>query len=274
MAWNDKPTTATSRGDDMADLAPIYDLMRGSELNERVGGADPKMVGEFCFHNILLHLTLGPHERVLDFGCGIGRVLVQVASHLPPTASVVGMDIMPEVIAFCRDHIAPTFSHATFELIEGSNVHYNKYIKGTAARKKADVLRTYGGQFSKAYAFSVFTHVDLADFSALLAFVKELLLPGGDFMFTCFLLTEFSRAAIKNNTAKFGFDNPKYESSNTVFIGNAKDRLAFIAFDIGLVEKLVYNAGLIISRVQYGAWRGAGFGDSLQDIVVVRRPEA
>jgi SAM-dependent methyltransferase len=271
---NDRLATATSWGYDMADLAPIYDLMRGSELNERVGGADPRLVGEFCFHNINLHLALGPQDRVLDFGCGIGRVLVQVANHLPPTASVVGMDIMPEVIAFCSEHIAPVFGHASFELIEGSNVHYNKYIKGGAARKKADVLRSHGGQFTRAYAFSVFTHVDLADFSTLLAFVKDLLLPGGEFMFTCFLLTEFSRAAIKNATAQFGFDNPRYESGGTVFIGNTTDRLAFIAFDIGLVEKLVYNAGLVISRVQYGAWRGAGFGDSLQDIVVVRKPKA
>ena len=257
----------------MADLAPIYDLMRGSELNERVGGADPKMVGEFCFHNIKLHLTLGPEERVLDFGCGIGRVLLQVANHLPPTASIVGMDIMPEVIAFCRDHISPIFDHATFDLIEGSNVHYDKYIKGATAKKKAEIIRTYGSHFTKAYAFSVFTHVDLADFSTLLRFVGELLSPRGDFMFTCFLLTEYSRAAIKNKTAQFGFEHPKHEKGGDVFIGNAKDRLAFIAFDLGLVEKMVYDAGLVISRVQYGAWRGCGFGSSLQDIVVVRKPE-
>ncbi len=255
----------------MADLARIYDLMRGTELNERVGGADPKLVGQFCFHNIQLHLPLAPHDRVLDFGCGIGRVLVQVANNLPPTAAVVGMDIMPEVIAFCREYIAPSFGHATFELIEGSNVHYNKYINGAAAMKKAAVVSTYGGQFSKAYAFSVFTHVDLADFSALLRFVGELLAPGGDFMFTCFLLTEYSRAAIKNKTVQFSFDQPRHEHAGNVFIGNPADRLAFIAFDLGLVEKLVFDAGLIISRVEYGAWRGCGFGSSLQDIVVVRK---
>lgn len=257
----------------MADLAPIYDIMRGSELNERVGGADPKLVGEFCFHNIKLHLPLGPHERVLDFGCGIGRVLLQVANRLPPSASIVGMDIMPEVIEFCRQHIAPVFGQAAFELIEGSNVHYDKYINGVGARKKADIIRNYGGRFTRAYAFSVFTHVDLGDFSTLLRFVGDLLAPCGEFMFTCFLLTEYSRAAIQDNATQFGFDSPEFEDSGNVFIGNSKDRLAFIAFDIGLVEKMVYDAGLVISCVQYGAWRGCGFGSSLQDIVVVRKPE-
>jgi SAM-dependent methyltransferase len=255
----------------MADLSGILQAMRGSPLNERVGGNDPERVGEFCFYHVGTNLDLQAEDHILDFGCGIGRVLVQVANRAPGSVQVVGMDIMPEAIDFCRAHIGPVFGNAAFELIEGSNVHYDKYISGGAAMPRDEVVRRYAGRFTKAYAFSVFTHVDLGDFQALLAFVGALLAPGGLFLFTCFLLTEHTRGAIREGQSTFGFADPAYESGGRVFIGNTGDRLAFIAFDIALVMKMVEDSGLILTRIDFGSWRGS-FGHSLQDIVVVQQP--
>jgi hypothetical protein len=65
-----------------------------------------------------------------------------------------------------------------------------------------------------------------------------------------------------------------FENNDTVFVGNTADRLAFIAYDIALLEEMVYQAGFVISHVHYGVWRGCGFGSSLQDIVVVRKVAA
>jgi SAM-dependent methyltransferase len=256
----------------MADLAPIYDLMRGSELNERVGGADPEQVGRFCHHNITLNMEIKPGDRILDFGCGIGRVLLQVANKADPSATIVGMDIMPEVIEFCRDHVTAAFPNVSFELIEGANTHYDKFIDRPAARSKREIIDIYGASFSKAYAFSVFTHVDQPDFPTLLSFVKDLLADHAEFLFTCFILTAYSRAAIRNQTATFKFGDMAFESNEKIFVGNRRDRLAFIAYDIGFLEDMIHRAGFVIAHVHYGAWRGCGFGSSLQDVVVVRKP--
>lgn len=257
----------------MDDVSALYGRMRGSELNQRVGGGDPEEVGFFCYHNIKQQIGFAPGDRILDFGCGIGRVLVQVAKETDPSTKIVGMDIMPDAIAFCRENIAGIFPNTTFELIEGGNVHYDKYIVSGGAKSRADILGSYGRSFSKAYAFSVFTHVDLDDFATLLRFVGDLLAKDGELLLTCFILTAFSRAAIENKKTTFGFDASSFENDGQVFIGNGADRLAFIAYDLGLLDKLVSEAGLVISRIEFGAWRGSGFGSSLHDMLVLRRAE-
>ena len=178
---------------------------------------------------------------------------------------------MPDAIEFCRATIGSAFPNTKFELIEGANVHYDRYITASPARSRSDIVSQYGGRFTKAFAFSVFTHVDLDDFAGLLRFISQMLAADAEFMFTCFILTKYARHAIEHKTTTFGFDGAAYEKNGQVFIGNGADRLAFIAFDIALIEQLVFEVGLVISRVEYGAWRGTQFGRSLHDIVVVRR---
>jgi 2-polyprenyl-3-methyl-5-hydroxy-6-metoxy-1,4-benzoquinol methylase len=47
---------------------------------------------------LLDYLELGPAMRVLDVGCGTGRLSIPVARRMEPTGSVVGIDIQAGMV--------------------------------------------------------------------------------------------------------------------------------------------------------------------------------
>jgi trans-aconitate 2-methyltransferase len=55
---------------------------------------------------VLSQLNLKGTERVLDVGCGNGKVTAEIASHLPQGA-VLGVDSSADMIAFALSHFGP-----------------------------------------------------------------------------------------------------------------------------------------------------------------------
>lgn len=259
----------------MPDFKQIYNELRRSEMNDWVGGSDPEAVGDACVRILDRYLTINSSSRLLDFGCGVGRVLLSLLKHKPNIGHVIGFDIMPQVVGFCDTHIASAFPQAKFELMDGSNDHYDQFIAAAgvnSAKSMTQLQSEYASQFTGAYAFSVFTHVEMVDFRSLLSLLSTLLEPGGELLLTAFLLTPYSRRAIEQRATSYPFSDIAFEAQGNIFIGNSTDRLGFIAFDLALVEQMVFDAGLVITHVEHGSWTGAGFSGSLQDVIVCRRP--
>lgn len=252
-------------------ISEIFAKMRVSEMNDWVGGSDPEAVGDASAEIVRRLMPVSSESRVLDFGCGIGRGMLSLLRGGLPSR-VVGMDIMPPVISFCQENIEPYFPQVSFDLIEGSNDHYNQFIGGVTRKPLDQIKKEYKDFFNIAYAFSVFTHVDRKDFVDLLKLVQAMLAPGGYFLFTCFALTEFSRKMIDHRQTIFPLADKVYVDGGEVLWGEKNDPLAFIAFDKALIEDMAWQAGLAIMKVEYGCWMGGGIGSALQDVVIVRKP--
>jgi SAM-dependent methyltransferase len=67
---------------------------------ERVGAAVCKDI----LDAVHAHISLDPRSRVLDFGCGCGRVLVYFKDSTG--CDMIGSDIDGEAIAWCRDNLS------------------------------------------------------------------------------------------------------------------------------------------------------------------------
>ena len=67
----------------------------------RIAGLQEAMAAE-----VLALLDLKGSERVLDLGCGNGKVTAEIAARVPE-GGVVGVDSSAEMIAFASDHFAP-----------------------------------------------------------------------------------------------------------------------------------------------------------------------
>ena len=84
-------------------------------------------------------LVLGPGSRVLDLGCGAGRMLRHLVAHAA-TNEVWGIDTSSDCIFWCKRNLSPPFLFAT----------------GTVVPQ----LPFEDGYFRLAYCGSVFTHID------------------------------------------------------------------------------------------------------------------
>ncbi len=95
---------------------------------------------------------------VLDFGCGVGRVVRHWAEPAARGVEVHGTDYNPALVAWCRRHLP----FARFG------------VNGLSAG-----LDYPDGAFDLVYAFSVFTHLTPAGGSAWMAELRRVLRPGG-----------------------------------------------------------------------------------------------
>jgi SAM-dependent methyltransferase len=250
----------------------LFAAMRETEMNNWVGGSDPKLVGIFNDAFLSRMLTIGADSDVLDFGCGIGRVATAVLGRDARPASLVGIDIVPELVDFCRREITPRCPNTAFELVAGANDHYDRFIDAAIpAQTREGLIAQYGGRFTHAYAISVFTHLDVDHFTEELAFVQALLADRAEFLFTAFTLTPFSRRMIAAKRAEFPFTDNEYRDGGRIFVGDRTDPLSFIAYDRSLIDEFADSAGLVITKVEYGTWMGGSIGNTLQDLYVCRK---
>jgi SAM-dependent methyltransferase len=182
------------------------------------------------------HGGLRADSRVLDVGCGIGRVARTLVGVLDDGA-YVGFDPVPEAIAWCAARYPPNFRFVHADL---RNDLYNPdgAVAATGYRFPVD-----DGWATLVVATSVFTHLDGAETVHYLAEVRRALAPGGTALLTFFLLDDASRAAIA--------------------AGRVRQR--FGGADAVAHERAVVGA----ATVHEGRWRG-GDGLSYQDLVVVR----
>jgi SAM-dependent methyltransferase len=192
------------------------------------------------------HGGLTTASRVLDVGCGIGRVARTLANILDPQAggAYVGFDPVADAIAWCAERYP---AHFRFVRADLRNDLYNPTGASVATDYRFPVD---DGWATLVVATSVFTHLEGAETAHYLAETRRALAPGGIALLTFFLLDDNSRAAIEAGRVRQVFGG-----ADAV----AHDR-APVLETIGMP-----------ATVHEGGWRG-GAGLSYQDLVVVRAP--
>ena len=117
------------------------------------------------FRRILAAANIGPQDRVLDLGCGIGNILIALAERIAFTRPPIGVDVSPALIDLGRGEIrkagldqkielrvAPAsrlpFADASFDLVLTSHVikHLDDEALAACFREVARLLGP-GGRF-------------------------------------------------------------------------------------------------------------------------------
>src|SRR3954452_2138915 len=258
--------------------------LRALDLRDRVAGrADPLIPPRrlhFVGHaesdfaatgaEFLGHFTalggLMPTDRVLDIGCGIGRMARPLAGFLDGAkGSYDGFDVNAEGIAWCRERYAghPRF---TFVVADLFNARYNP---AGAQSAQAFTFPYAAASFDFALATSVFTHLLEGEADRYLAESARTLAPGGRLFATWFPLDDDSRAAIGAGRAALPFLAPE---KRVAVVSDAVPEEA-IAFDRGWLAVATARHGLVVDAVHEGTWRGATDlpAPSFQDIVVATK---
>ena len=114
-----------------------------------------------CIELALLAARKEKPDRILDFGCGFGRVLRALRAAFPDSR-LTACDLSSEAVDFCARtfHAEPVLSSEDISRIR------------------------IGGQFDLIWCGTLLTNVDWLQFRGFLALFRSLLVPGGALVFT------------------------------------------------------------------------------------------
>jgi SAM-dependent methyltransferase len=204
---------------------------------------------------------LAPNERVLDAGCGVGRIAVPLTGYMSSEGSYEGFDIEPQAITWCRENITPSYPNFQFQVAD----IYNKRYNPGGTQQPYEYRFPYpDDSFDFAFLASVFTHLLPDAVDNYLSEISRVLRSGGRCAISYFLLNEHSIGRIEaGKISKQTFSH----NYSTYRLQNDKVPEAAIAHDENNIRSMYEKHGLrVMEPVKYGSWAG-GEGPGRQDVI-------
>lgn len=216
-----------------------------------IGGIGP---GEFWRTGYeiagLVMATAGvrPDDRVLDVGCGLGRITWPLSRLLDSHGTYAGFDISSEYIDWCRRALPLDGERFRFHHFSIQNTHYNEH---GAVAAEAFAFPWPDHSFTLAVASSLFTHLTAAAASNYFREIARVLAPGGRLFASVFALDEQSTALAEARTTHPRFDAAVDEG----LIGDPSNPDAAVAFHAEWLAGQLSAAGLAFDAFYPGRWR-------------------
>ncbi|MET0271396.1 MAG: class I SAM-dependent methyltransferase [Phenylobacterium sp.] len=213
------------------------------------------------FRDFLIQNGLEPQHRLLDVGCGLGRLAVALMGYLDNGGSYDGFDIMPPTIRWCR-RITDADPRFRFKLVD---LHSDRYHPGGEAQASRFVFPYRDNTFDFVVLGSVFTHLLPDDMRNYLAEIARVTKPGGRCVISWYLLTPEAREAAARGAGLYSFAH----AGDGYWAEDPKLPEAAIAFDEAEIMTLYDRLGFEVGARYPGLWSGAKVGS--QDVVVAQK---
>jgi SAM-dependent methyltransferase len=256
---------ARDRVGDLVEAVRGRDELTPPRSQRLVGRGDFRQVGE-TFARYFVELgRLQPDDRVLDVGCGAGRIAIPLTRVLSPRGEYRGFDIVQRSIAWCETHVAPRYPNFRFSWCD---VHNETYNPGGRCQASDYRFPFEDGGFDFVCAISLFTHMLTRDLEHYVSEIARVTSPGARCLATFFLLGHESRGLIASGASGLRFD----EERDGAWVADRRAPENATAYEESFVRGLFERHGFRLEPVRYGAWCGRSSFVSYQDIVVALKP--
>lgn len=225
-------------------------------------------LGDQILDLVRLHAGLAPRSRVLDIGCGYGRLPHALVRWGRFEGSYLGIDILPRHISWCAEHLGRdgyAFRHL--------DVHNDRYNPTGTLRTPEVRLPADDGPFDVVVMASVATHLWPEDVETYLALAAAALAPGGRLWMTFFLLDDTWRR-LREQGVPAAYPVP-HRPRPMIRVNDLDDPLHVVAYEHDWVVRTAAAHGLEpAGPPEYGHWSMRTYRTFLQDIVVLREAAA
>ena len=232
-----------------------------------VGDGDYRAIGAEFLERLAQVADLQPADRVLDIGCGVGRLALPLTQFLE-AGSYDGVDPVAAGIAWCASTITPLYPDVRFKHLDLKHPLYNP---GGSLETARTPLPFADSSFDLICMISVLTHLEQPEALHYAAEIARLLAPGGRCFATAFLMNPPARAALKQGNPSLKFDPAE---SGPLYFAIPDAPLAAVAYDEDVLVELFLRHGLRRRNpASYGFWSGRA-GNSFQDICIFEKVPA
>ena len=255
------------------DLASLPERLRDPSRRgdpwqslHNIGPGDFQHSGANLMEELIAYAGLRPCDRVLDIGCGVGRVTLPLAGFLDASGGYVGFDVSRRAVEGCRKRFAGLRPDFQFVWLDVRNGDYNAggAIAETEVRFPGD-----DGGVDLAFAASVFSHARIETVGHYLAETARVLRSGGRFLFTAYTLTPERRLAVAAGETRLAL--LPWSEDSMVMDPRSPERA--IAHDAEALSRAVEAAGLRLTAPwRAGDWAPVAELGGWQDIWVVEKP--
>jgi SAM-dependent methyltransferase len=214
-----------------------------------VGTTDFKEGAQQGIDRLVRMGVISPESRVLDIGCGIGRLAIPLTTYLQG-GSYEGLDIVPSGIEWCNAHLARRYPNFHFTLADIFNKDYNP---GGKVQASTYTFPYPDDAFDLVLLISVFTHMLPADTRRYIAEISRVLRPGGRCWATFYVLNADSVALMESGRGSLRFKH----DHGTYWTVNDKVPELSTGYEEGYITGLFERHGLSLADGLYpGGWCG------------------
>jgi ubiquinone/menaquinone biosynthesis C-methylase UbiE len=243
--------SSSDTSSDTSELIPPKEML--------FDGGHFKEVGEYFLRFFVDNIKLKPDEKILDVGCGIGRVAVPLTRYLNEKGLYEGFDIVAKGINWCRENIASRYPNFHFQLADVFNKTYNPQGKHRASDYRFPYEDEY---FDFVFLTSVFTHMLPRDMEHYLVEISRVLKTNGRCLITFFLMKDGFRERANDVNAALDFQYKVNQERTVFYVTDKNSPENAIAFDEEYIRSLYKNVNLrIVEPVTYG----------FQDIIIAEK---
>jgi SAM-dependent methyltransferase len=208
---------------------------------------------------------LRPAARVLEVGCGCGRIAAALAPYLSCEGRYDGFDVAAPLVIWCQRELQPRLPRFHFRLAD--EVHAAGH-NPSGSKSAAEFEFPYpDAMFDLAILTSVLTHILPDAIENYLRQTARVLFPGGSAFITTFLFDQGAETAVRQHATIFDFRHPV----GPCLTFDPQHPEEGIACEESWFVQAVNRAGLRVSDMRRGNWRAVRSYAITQDYIVAKK---